>query len=147
MKKSVLAVAVFSCVSLAGATAWWLAGRPYSLAEARLLFALRAGADGPTLDLGRLMPGEWELACDAHGFGGDFRVERYGRTYPAVGQMQDGAWGIVFIRADGTFQTAASTCGASGVILDLGGCVLRGKAILHRTEKASSCPTLKALHG
>lgn len=147
MKKRVRTVAVFFCVSLACATAWWLAGRPYSLAEARLLFALRAGAEGPTLDLGRLMPGEWELACDAHGYGGDFRVERYGRTYPAVGQMQDGAWGIVFIRPDGTFQTAASTCGASGVILDLNGCVPRGKAILHRTEKASSCPTLKALHG
>lgn len=146
MKKSEFVRAVFFCVAIA-ATAWWLAGSPHSLAEARFLSALRERASDNTLDLGRLMPGDWELACDAHGYGGDFRVERYGRTYPAVGQMQDGAWGIVFIRADGTFKTAASTCSASGVLLELKGCVPRANAVVHRVEKANRCPTLEVIHG
>jgi hypothetical protein len=135
---------------LGGVTAaivvWWLAGRPYSVAEAQFLYRLGRASDRAELDLGNLMPGDWELACDAHGYGGDFYVRKYARNYPAAGQMQDGAWGIVFISPDGSFQSAASTC-AKGTYLDLRGCVARAQSGLVKDKETQGCAYFRRKDG
>lgn len=110
-----------------------MAGWPNSLAEYRFLSKVSSlsKTPGTSMRLQVMMEGEWEIVCDAHGYGGDFYLAQYGQTYPSVGDMQDSAWGIIFIRADGTYAAVSSNCGKTGVVVRLPGCMKRSMAILH----------------
>ncbi|MES2185537.1 MAG: hypothetical protein V4505_13370 [Pseudomonadota bacterium] len=92
------------------------------------------------MDLGDLMPGEWEMACDAHGYSGDFIVEKYGRTYPSASDLEDSAWGLVFISHDGTYTSVGGHCKPTGMRIYLPGCVPRQQAVLHASaQKSGAC--------
>ena len=133
---------VFSGLVFFAAT-WHGLGRPNSVSEYRFLARLSEQKVGERLDLGALMPGDWEMACDAHGYAGDFYLEKYGRKYPAVGEPDDGAWGLVFIDADGSFTSASGTCKSTGVLLSTEGCATRGRAVLTREARNFPCPVFK----
>ena len=120
---------------------WSSLGRPTSIAEARFLRALSTQDKTGELVLGKLMPGSWETVCDAPGYGGDFYLDQYKRTYPATGDMQHGAWGLVFIEPDGSFSSASGNCKSSGVMIDLNGCMPRTEAVARRHGGVGTCPT------
>ena len=129
---------------LAAATlAWSLLGFPSSFAEVQFARALKSekvrGAQD--LKLPELMRGDWELVCGSNGYGGEFYVKRYNRTYPAVGALHDGSWGLVFIAKDGSYVSAAGNCASPGVYLSVEGCVERSKATLAASKAVSeTCP-------
>ena len=91
------------------------------------------------LKLSDLMPGDWELVCDSNGYAGEFHVKRYNRTYPAVGALHDGSWGLVFIARDGSYTSAAGNCASPGVYVGVEGCIERAHAILSRKSPPQQC--------
>lgn len=56
------------------------------------------------IDLSKVMGDEWETVCDSHGYDGPIKLTKYDRTYEPVGSPQDGAWGLIFINKDGTYD-------------------------------------------
>lgn len=123
-------------------SAWGLLGMPSSLAEAIFLFRISAAAGVRELDLAELMPGDWELVCESHGYDGPLRLDRYGRTYPPAAPPQDGVWGLVFIAADGSYESAVGSCRYPGVGIHLGPgrvCVERSGATLRRQAGTGEC--------
>ena len=104
-------IALAAVLSVIG---WWK-GWPSSIAEARFRSRLAEQSTQSSLDIAALMPGDWELVCDAHGYGGEVYVN--GKRYPPVGDMQDGAWGLLFISHDGSYTTAAGNCRTTNVNL------------------------------
>lgn len=127
------------------AAVWHATERPSSGSEYRFLKRL---SELPLstqrhLDLAALMPGDWELVCDAHGYSGDFYLEKYGRKYPSVGEPQDGSWGLIFIDVDGSFTSASGNCKSAGVQIYLAGCATRTQAVLWRDAVTSNCPLFK----
>lgn len=75
------------------AVIWLRMGAPYSLDEALFLYRLSVARvdDAAQIDLGKMMPGDWEMVCESHGYDGPLYLERYGRTYQPVGPAQDSA--------------------------------------------------------
>ena len=128
------------------ALAWHRLGYPDSFDEARFLHRLSVAKadDARTLDLAALMPGDWEMVCESHGYDGPRYIERYGRSYEPVGAAQDSAWGLIFIAADGSVTGAAGSCRVPG-LLPLGGCLERAQAVLVRAEGGrTDCPAFVA---
>lgn len=125
---------------------WHRLGYPYSLDEARFLHRLSVAKanDARTLNLAELMPGDWEMVCESHGYDGPLYLARYGKTYAPVGPPQDAAWGLIFISADGSFKAASGSCRVPG-LLPLPGCQEKPEAILVRTERGrADCPEFVA---
>lgn len=112
---------------------WNAAGRPTSRNEAVFLHRLNAEARHrpATIDLRALMPGDWQLVCDAHCYSGDLYLSRFDRSYPPVSACHDGAWGLLFIDARGDFVSAAGGADAS---ISLDGCRPRQQAVLQRVD-------------
>lgn len=140
----IILMLMFSCLVVVAA-AWHATGRPISISEYRFLERLSEqplNSQGH-LDLKSLMPGDWESVCGAHGYGGNFYLEKYGREYPSVGEPQDGAWGVVFIDADGSFTSASGNCQSTGAVISLEGCAARTQAVLQRSTAISGCPSFK----
>lgn len=78
-----------------------------------------------------LQPGEWETVCESNGYDEPLRLARYGKTFPNVGAMQDGAWGLLFIHADGSYDAIAGSCqGGFHVVFPKRRCIPRGEAYL-----------------
>ena len=101
LRRKVEWILISAFVCLIAATAVWHAlERPRSYFEYQFLDKLsKQRLDSLSrLDLKDLAPA-MELVCDAHGYGGPLYLEKYGRTYPAVSDLQDGAWGTRFHRA------------------------------------------------
>ena len=121
---------------------WHQLGYPYSFDEARFLYrlSLAKANNAQTLNLAKLMPGDWEMVCESSGYDGPRYLERYGRTYEPVGHPQDSSWGLIFISADGSFTAASGSCRAPG-LEPLGGCLERKEALLVRSERGrADCP-------
>jgi hypothetical protein len=121
---------------------WHWLGYPYSFDEARFLFRLSVAKaqNAQTLNLAELMPGDWEMVCESHGYDMPLYLDRYGKTYDPVGPAQDSTWGLIFISADGSFKSASGSCRAPG-LLPLGGCLERKDAVLVRSEHGrADCP-------
>jgi hypothetical protein len=141
MKKSQIAGWVVFFALIAATALWHGSKLPLSIYE--YLFLSRMAEQQPelreSLDLRTLMPGDWELACDASGYGGDFYLKDYDRKYPSVGDMQDSAWGLIFIHSSGKFSAAAGNCRSTGVLLNISGCVPRTRAVLIRRPGDSKC--------
>jgi hypothetical protein len=139
-----LAASVLPLLAAAAvAVAWSLLGFPSSLAEVQFARALKSERvrGAPDLKLPELMRGDWELVCGSNGYGGEFYVKRYNRTYPAVGALHDGSWGLVFIAKDGSYVSAAGNCTSPGVYLSVEGCLERAKATLAASKVVSqTCP-------
>ena len=136
---------VVACL-VTGFFGWRWLGYPSSLGEAHfyrnLSFEVKSGAK--QLKLVELMPGDWELVCGAHGYGGDFHLRKYNRTYSAVGATQDGAWGMIFISADGSFTAANGGCSSAQALLSLEGCHNRHDAVMVREDNEAKCPSFSS---
>lgn len=116
---------------------------PYtSVGKFRKSLYTQVEANAPELKLADMMEGNWELACDSHGYGGPVRIAKYNRSYEPVGDADDKAWGMIFIFPDGSYKGVTGRCRKGGVDPDLMGCWDRDKAILHRREPAGydECP-------
>ena len=122
---------------------WRWLGYPSSLDEASFYrkLSIEVASGAQTLNLASLMPGDWELVCGANGYGGDFHLNKYKRTYSAVGDLQDGAWGMVFISADGSYTAARGNCRSAKVLLSLSGCHHRHEAVMLREGNRGKCPS------
>lgn len=128
-------------VSMAGVL-WGLAGFPGSIFEwnfVRNATNAIEGGDAQALSLAATAPGKWETVCGAGGYGGPIYVEKYKKTYQPVGDSQDGAWGLIFINSDGTYQSAAGSC-RTGIYFAVYGCMPRSEALLSREPKRQACP-------
>lgn len=128
---------------------WGHFGYPQSLAEARFLSRLKSAASENVqqINFTDLMPGDWETVCQSHGYDGSMYLEKYKKTFPAAGAPQDGAWGLIFINADGSYDSAASSCG-KGVNINFSDtiCFPRGEGILTREKTVvnSRCQSFSA---
>jgi hypothetical protein len=125
---------------------------PYSYAEALFLPSLISASsnDMEKIDLAELMPGDWETVCESHGYDEPLHLTKYQKTFPTAGAMQDGSWGLIFIRSDGSFNLVSSSCRA-GVYLHFSGnrCQLREKAMLVQDTSRQdwACKVLTTLPG
>lgn len=120
---------------------WRLLGYPYSLDEANFLHRASAqiSSGANALNLAELMPGDWELVCESHGYEGPMYLERYDKTFEPVSRFQDAAWGLIFISADGSYRTAAGSCSPGGVRFSTNGCIERAEATFVREPEKDGC--------
>jgi hypothetical protein len=128
---------------------WLRAGAPFSVEEWR--FHQRLAEVAPlrprALELSLLMPGDWELVCEAHCYDGpEIYVPRYRRKYPAVA-CGDGDWGLLFISADGSYEAVSRPWSSACIpALSLGrhSCLSRSEATLLRRDDREGCPVYRA---
>jgi hypothetical protein len=78
----------------------------------------------------KLKDGNWEMVCNSSGYDSGFHVKKYNKTYPQVGDAKDGAWGLIFIKSDGSYETITGSSG-DGFNFDFG-CMSRESAKLVR---------------
>lgn len=124
-------------VSLAMIFAWSTLGYPRSIAEARFLSKLKSilPKNVEKIELTELMPDEWEMVCASNGYDEPLYLKKYNKTFPTAGAMQDGSWGLIFIKTDGTFDLVSSSCGQGTYIGFSGGiCLSREKSSLSREK-------------
>lgn len=90
------------------------------------------------LRLPDLMPGDWEMVCESHGYDGPLYLKQYNKTYSPVAPPQDAVWGLIFISKDGSYKSAAGSCRSTRFLLRTNGCVKREKAIVIKEKDYSS---------
>jgi hypothetical protein len=116
---------------------WYAAGFPRSYSEYRFHSGLKvfSASTASEIFLKSLMPAEWETVCESHSYDGDLYLEKYQKTYPAAGAMNDGAWGVIFIKPDGSYESVHSSC-ANGAFIRFNSetCLSRDNAFLRRTS-------------
>lgn len=136
---------------LVSGVAWFVLGFPTSLGEALFLGRLSAKAKAGSGEskLSELMPGDWELVCDSHGYDGPLYLERYNKTYPPAAPPQDGVWGLIFISKDGSYRSAVGSCDRIGayVTFEPSECLERSQATVIRAATSKSCPSFLIRHG
>lgn len=93
------------------------------------------------IDLSRSMGNEWETVCHSHGYDGPITLKKYDRTYDPVGSPQDGAWGLIFIKKDGSFDGITGSC-KQGFNFDFG-CLDRRNAKLTYSTQDDVCTEFK----
>lgn len=95
------------------------------------------------INLSDIMEGDWEMACRSDGYDQNIHIAKYNRTYKPVGAMDENAWGVIFISADGTYKSVTGWCSKGGVSLNLRGCMDRAKSILYKREpqQGDNCPS------
>lgn len=144
---SLVAIGALVCTVIA----WSVLGCPTSIDEAVFLrrVSSSASAGSQELKLAQLMPGDWELVCESHGYDGPLYLRRYERTYPPAAPSQDGVWGLIFIAKDGSYRSAVGSCGRVGANLTFEPhvCIDRPRAILVLAGNRTSCPTFSVRHG
>lgn len=132
---------ILAVVILALLLAWGHFDYPQSLAEAQFLSKLKLAASETVqqLNFTDLMPDDWELVCRSHGYDGSLYLEKYKKTFPAVGAPQDGAWGLIFIKSDGSYSPVSGSC-RQGININFSGdtCFPRGEGILTREKTAGN---------
>jgi hypothetical protein len=119
---------------------WLYFGAPTSLAEATFL-SKAAARLGQPIELAELMPTDWEMVCESHGYDGPLYIQKYNKIFSPAAPSQSGVWGLIFIRADGSFTQAVGSCQYPGMQFDLNGCVTAKsiKLTMHNSQKYS-CP-------
>jgi hypothetical protein len=122
---------------------WFMLGCPYSLDEAIFLRKLsaRISSGDVSISLPELMPGDWELVCESHGYDGPLYLKRYDKTFEPAAPMQDGVWGLIFIAKDGSYSSAVASRRSSSAYLRVDGCTERAQAILVRDDSQGKYPT------
>lgn len=124
---------------------------PYSYTEAVFLSNLKLASSGNVekINLSEILPREWEMACESHGYDEPLYIEKYKKTFPTAGGMQDGAWGLIFIKTDGSFYSVSSTCRSGAYIyFSRARCLPREKAVLIKEKeilKGRNCQTFTSL--
>jgi len=124
---------------------------PYSYNEAVFLsnFLSSVSNNVEKLNFGELMPAEWEVVCESNGYDEPLYLEKYKKEFPSVGGMQDGAWGLIFIKTDGSFYSVSSTCRSGAYIyFSRARCLPREKAVLIKEKeilKGKNCETFTSL--
>lgn len=101
LKVTVVAGLVFlSCLFL------WSSWR-----ERAFISKLLAELDGGKIhvDMVHVMDGDWELMCFSHPYDGPLYLKKYDKTYAPVAAAQDGAWGLLFINPDGSFNAVSGS--------------------------------------
>lgn len=127
-------------------TVWRFFGYPTSFVEAIFLHKLSSSisAGSSELRLAELMPGDWELVCESHGYDGPLYLKRYNKTYTPAAPSQEGVWGFVFIAKDGSYRTAVGSCASVGVYLNFDPrfCIKRHEANLFLSpNRREACAT------
>jgi hypothetical protein len=127
---------------------WFMLGCPYSLDEAIFLRKLssRVSSGDVSISLPKLMPGDWELVCESHGYGGPLYLKRYDKTFEPAAPPQDGVWGLIFIAKDGSYSSAVASRRSSSTYLRLDGCIERAQAILVRDDSQGKYPEFSVKH-
>jgi hypothetical protein len=92
------------------------------------------------IDLSKTMGDEWETVCHGHGYDEPITLKKYGRTYDPVGSPQDGAWGLIFIKKNGSFDSITGSC-RQGFNFDFG-CLDRRNAILAYSTQDDACTSI-----
>ena len=120
---------------------WKMVGFATSLDEAVFLRRLSAKVSSRSheIQLSELMPGDWELVCESHGYDGPLYVKRYNKTFNPVAPAQDSVWGLIFISKNGSFTSAVASCRISAVNLRTSGCTERENATLIRETEGGEC--------
>jgi hypothetical protein len=133
---------VFFGACLLAIWGWSLFGYATSFDEAVFLRRLSGEVSAGSLEikLPELMPGDWEIVCESHGYDGPIYLKRYNKTFDPVAPPQDAVWGLIFIAKDGSFSSAVASCRTSTVMLNTNGCTERENAILIREPKQEKCP-------
>lgn len=130
---------------------WSFSGFPRSWSEYQFHSKVRKFSDSTAAEIlfKELIPADWETVCESHGYDGDLYLERYKKTYPAAGAMNDGAWGVIFVQPDGSHQSVSGSC-ASGAFIRFGSetCLNRNTAVLRRVSGnvGRRCVQFEALH-
>lgn len=62
------------------------------------------------INLVDFMDSDWELVCESHGYDEELYLKKYNKKFPTAGEMQDGAWGLIFIYKDGGYNLVSSSC-------------------------------------
>lgn len=93
------------------------------------------------IDLSKTMGDDWETVCHSHGYDEPITLKKYGRTYDPIGSPQDGAWGLIFIKKDGSFDSVTGSC-RQGFNFDFG-CLDRSNAKLTYSRKDNACTSFK----
>lgn len=132
-------------VAVSAAIAWNYAGAPTSIAEARFLNGFSKVRASERIDLAKLMPGDWELVCESHGYDGPMYLKKYNRTYEPVAAPDDATWGLIFISADGSYVPASGSCRLNHAKFYVNGCSPRESAKLIRKESSSGCTTFSTV--
>jgi hypothetical protein len=142
MKKIFLILTGFTCFFVLIGI-WLHFGAPTTLAEATFLSKVAARLGQP-IELAELMPTDWEMVCESHGYDGPLYIKKYDKTYSPAAPSQDGVWGLIFIRADGSYTQAVGSCRYPGMQFDLNGCVTAKsiKLTMYNSPKYS-CPVYK----
>lgn len=89
------------------------------------------------IDLSKTMGDEWETVCHSHGYDGPITLKKYGRTYDPVGSPENGAWGLIFIKKDGSFDSITGSC-RQGFNFAFG-CLDRSNAKLAYSTQDNAC--------
>ena len=92
-----------------------------------------------------LMPGDWELVCESNGYDAPLHLPKYEKTFPPVGAMRDGSWGIIFIENTASFRSASGSCKLGSYIdFPTDRCIQRSEAIIKKTNESreESCRKL-----
>lgn len=126
---------------LLGIGVWSIFGYATSFDEAIFLRRLssKVSSGASEIRLPELMPGDWEVVCESHGYDGPLYLKSYNKTFDPVAPPQDGVWGLIFISNDGSFSSAVASCRTSKVKLNTNGCTERENAILIREAKPEQC--------
>lgn len=146
-RKTVLFVIISTTLSLL--LIWKKMHYPSSYYEGVFFSNLEAALsfDPSQIDLSKLMTTDWEMACESHGYDESLYIEKYQKTFPTAGAMQDASWGIIFIKTDGTFYLISSSC-SFGVYLEFHGnrCLKKNEAKLFKeiNHKHGKCSIVYA---
>jgi len=132
---------VFFAACLFAIGGWSMFGYATSFDEAVFLRRLSAEVSSGALEIKllELMPGDWEVVCESHGYDGPLYLKRYNKTFDPVAPPQDAVWGLIFISKNGSFSSAVASCRTSKVKLNTNGCTERENAILIREPKQEKC--------
>lgn len=139
---TIVVVAIFSAW-------WWASGFPRSLAEYKFTSKLKtiSMSNASEISLTELMLTDWETVCESHGYDDELFLAKYNKKFPTAGQMQDGAWGLIFIKSDGTYDLVSSTCSQGNYLhFSLNRCLTREKSTMYRekTDESNNCVYFQA---
>lgn len=126
-----------------GTAGYWFSLKPDREFIGRVQQEIGQGVN--ELDLSKLMPGPWETVCNIHGYDGPTYIEKYKKTYPPAAQAQDGAWGLTFINADGSYTSVAGST-ADGFSFNFG-CLPKNFAKLARKSGSDKLWVAKRKNG
>jgi len=92
------------------------------------------------LNLVDFMDSDWELVCESHGYDEELYLKKYNKKFPTAGEMQDGAWGLIFIYKDGSYNLVSNSCkGGAYFTFSSNRCLSRENAKLFLKGKELNC--------